>query len=122
MTTTSTAPGYAIGVIGDVEVNDELFAYMAAVETSIQQYDGRWISHGRSSEVLEGELPGDLVIIEFPDLATARAWYDSEDYQSIIPLRTRNTSSVVALTEGVPATYSTQQTVDRMRAAAPAAG
>lgn len=108
-------PGYAIGVISDVQLNDELFEYMVAVETSVRNFGGRWVSHGRSPEVREGSLEGDLVIIEFPDLATARAWYESEEYQAIIPLRTRNARSIVAVTEGVPTDYTTATTIRKLR-------
>lgn len=108
-------PAYAIGVITDVQLNDELFEYMAAVETSVRDFGGRWVSHGRTPEVREGDLDGDLVIIEFPDLDTARAWYESNDYQAIIPLRTRNARSIVAITEGVPADYTTARTIGKLR-------
>jgi len=98
---TSTVPAYVVGLIADVQINEELFDYMEAVETSMRRFRGRWISHGRTPEIREGELPGDVVIIEFPDLATAHAWYDSDEYQAIIPLRTHNSRAVVAITEGV---------------------
>lgn len=107
-------PAYVIGLISEVRVNDELLRYMEAVEASLRAFDGRWVSHGRTPEVHEGRLDGDTVMIEFPDLVTARAWYESEDYQAIIPLRTRNCESIVAITEGVPAGYTTQQTIRRL--------
>lgn len=115
---TSTVPAYAFALIADVQVNEELFDYMEAVERTMHRFHGRWLSHGRTSEVHEGHLPGDLVIMEFPDLAAARAWYRSDEYQAIIPLRTRNCHGVVAITEGVTAAYSTQDTIRSMRAVA----
>ena len=115
---TPAVPAYALAVISDVRVTDELLTYMAAVETTMLRFGGRWISHGRTPELLEGSLPGDCVIIEFPDLATARAWYESEEYQEVIPLRTRNCHAVVALIEGVPSGYSTHDTIRSMRGTA----
>lgn len=114
---TPAVPGYAIAVISDVQVNDELFSYMEAVETTMRRFGGRWVSHGRTPEVREGSPPGDIVIIEFPDRVTAQAWYDSEEYQTVIPLRTRNCRAVVAIIEGVPSGYSTHDTIRSMRGA-----
>ena len=38
-------------------------------------------------EVLEGKSPDGVVIFSFPDLASAREWYFSEQYQARVPLR-----------------------------------
>ena len=40
-------------------------------------------------------------MIEFPDRAQARAWYDSEAYQAIVALRTDNSESDVIMIDGV---------------------
>jgi uncharacterized protein (DUF1330 family) len=34
-----------------------------------------------------GWKPTRLLIIEFPTLAAARAWYESPEYQALLPLR-----------------------------------
>jgi uncharacterized protein (DUF1330 family) len=51
--------------------------------------------------VLEGD-PGvhRLVVIEFPDVAAARNFYASPDYQTIIPLRTRASDAALMIVEG----------------------
>jgi uncharacterized protein (DUF1330 family) len=38
-------------------------------------------------ETIEGEPADGVVILEFPDVAAARDWYYSEDYQSRVPFR-----------------------------------
>jgi uncharacterized protein (DUF1330 family) len=50
---------------------------------------------------VEGEWHGDLIAIAFPDLATARAWYASDAYRRILPLRMRQARGPVILVEGV---------------------
>jgi uncharacterized protein (DUF1330 family) len=40
-------------------------------------------------------------VIGFPDLAQARAWYESPAYQEIIPLRADNSEGEIILVEGV---------------------
>lgn len=114
---TSTVPAFAVGLLSDVQVNDEIFEYMAAVEATMRRFGGQWVSHGQAAEVREGQPPGDIVIIGFPDLSAARAWYESDEYQAIIPLRARNSHAVVAIVEGVPTDYSTEITIQSIRSA-----
>ncbi len=38
-------------------------------------------------ETLEGDAADGMVMVEFPDRAAARAWYESPAYQAAIPLR-----------------------------------
>ncbi|NYG58834.1 uncharacterized protein (DUF1330 family) [Nocardioides daedukensis] len=104
-------PGYAIGYLTDVEVNDELVEYMVSVEETMREFGGRWLVHGTTPEYREGDLTGDIVIIGFPDIDSTRGWYESDAYQAVIELRTRNSRSHIALLEGVPPTYSTRDTI-----------
>jgi uncharacterized protein DUF1330 len=60
----------------------------------------RFLVHGMQHELLEGDWPGDLIIIEFPDRASAEDWYRSDAYQAILPLRTRNADGSVILVDG----------------------
>jgi uncharacterized protein (DUF1330 family) len=45
------------------------------------------------------------VVIGFPTLDDARAWYDSPAYQAILPLCTENSDGTAFLVEGVPPGY-----------------
>jgi uncharacterized protein (DUF1330 family) len=65
-------------------------------------FGGRFLIHGAKAEVLEGEWPGHLVVIAFPDLARARAWYASPAYQAILRLRTDNADCSAFVIDGVP--------------------
>ena len=51
-------------------------------------------------EALEGDAPDGMVMLEFPDAATARAWYDSAEYQAGIPLRQKAANYRAMLIEG----------------------
>jgi uncharacterized protein (DUF1330 family) len=51
-------------------------------------------------EALEGQAPDGMVVLEFPDAATARAWYDSAEYQAGIPLRQKAANYRAMLVEG----------------------
>lgn len=112
--TSSSPPAYAIGHLTDVVVNDELLHYMETIEATMAPYGGEFLVHGTRPEVVEGEWPGDLVLIRFPHLAAARDWYRSADYQAIVGDRTRNSTTRLALLEGVPAGYSAAETVAKL--------
>ena len=53
------------------------------------------------AETLEGDgPPGRLVVLEFPDLAAARRFYESPEYRAIIGIRHRAATSRLVLVEG----------------------
>ena len=112
-----TVPGYAIAMLHDVRVTEELLHYMEAIEPTMEPFEGRWVSHGRTPELLEGERREDIVIIGFPDLEAARSWYRSSSYQELVPLRQRHCEATVVLLEGVEEGYSSLTTVEKLRPA-----
>lgn len=59
---------------------------------------------------------GHAVVIAFPDLEAARAWYDSAAYQEIKPLRTRHRPGAVILIEGVSPGHSAAKLAGALRA------
>lgn len=92
---------YAIGHLRSVEMGAEIVAYLEAIDATLAPFEGRFIIHGGQKHVLEGAFAGDLIVIAFPDLEQARAWYASSTYEDIKPLRTRNAKGDVFLIEGV---------------------
>jgi uncharacterized protein (DUF1330 family) len=52
-------------------------------------------------ETVEGEPADGIVVLEFPDMAAAKAWYYSEDYQSRIPFRQQAAPYRAFLVEGM---------------------
>jgi uncharacterized protein (DUF1330 family) len=56
--------------------------YKRLAQAAVSQYGGRYIVRGGESAVLEGSWqPNRLVVLEFPDLGSARAFYDSPEYR-----------------------------------------
>ena len=78
-------------------------AYRAAVPDVIARFGGTYLVRGGAVETLEGEwrVPR-LVIIAFESMAQAKRFYDSPDYQEILPLRLAAAQGEVVLVEGVP--------------------
>lgn len=70
-------------LIADVEVSDpeQYKQYTALTPAAVAAAGGRFIVRGGRSETLEGDWqPSRVVVIEFPDYPTARAFYDSALY------------------------------------------
>ena len=73
-----------------IETNDPalLKDYQAAIPPIIEKYHGRFIARGGTTVTLEGPVESRrIVIIEFPDLADAEAFYHSPEYAAAKKLR-----------------------------------
>ncbi len=95
-------------------MGEEVIEYLRRIDATLAPFNGRFISHGKTPEVVEGEWPGHLVLIEFPDMEQARGWYESSAYQAILPLRTRNSEGSAILLEGVGPGYRAVQFLESL--------
>ena len=91
-------------VIANVSVEDAAGyeGYRSQTAAIIEKYGGRFLVRGGAIEVKEGE-PGiaRLVILEFPSVEAARLFYDSPEYQAILPIRLDTANSTLFIAEGV---------------------
>jgi uncharacterized protein (DUF1330 family) len=80
---------------------DGLARYAQAVAPLVAAYGGRYLAVAADPEVVEGS-PGltSVVLIEFPDLAAARNWYASAEYQPLKALRHRSARNNAVLFVG----------------------
>ena len=106
---------FAIAHLHTPQLNNDVFEYLENVQATLHPYQGRFRVHGGTVEVLEGNWPGTVVIIEFPDLDRARGWYTSPAYQAILPLRTRHIQSDAILVLGVEADYDAARAAAHLR-------
>jgi uncharacterized protein (DUF1330 family) len=94
-------PAYFIAEL-DVSNPAGMEAYRAAVPATIQQYGGRYLARGGTAELIEGgPEPKRIVILEFADTAAFKRWYNSPEYQKILPGRLDNSTSRAFIVEGV---------------------
>jgi uncharacterized protein (DUF1330 family) len=98
-------PAYALAHLRSVRMGPEIAEYLRKIDATLEPFGGHFLVHGAQVEVVEGEWPGHLVIVEFPDRERARAWYESPAYQEILPLRTENSDSVTLIVDGVAPGY-----------------
>ncbi|WP_330173075.1 DUF1330 domain-containing protein [Streptomyces sp. NBC_01498] len=112
-------PAYAIAHLREAALVPEIVKYVERIGATFEPHGGRFLVHAAQHEVKEGSWPGNVVVIGFPGIAEARAWWDSPAYQEIAPLRARHIEGDIILVEGVPDGYDPAATAQAMRAALP---
>jgi uncharacterized protein (DUF1330 family) len=91
-------------VISDATLRDAaaVASYRTRAAASIAKYDGRYLARGGAVEKLEGDWrPANLIIVEFPDIARARAWYASSEYADALQFRDAALTRNLILVEGM---------------------
>jgi uncharacterized protein (DUF1330 family) len=94
-------------LIADVDITDAAAfeTYRRDVPATEKRFGGRYLGRGGQTRVLEGDWePHRLVIIEFPDMASLTAWYDSPEYAPLKALRATCARTRIIALEGVAAT------------------
>jgi uncharacterized protein (DUF1330 family) len=80
-------PAYLI-VETDITDPEQYELYKAASPGAVEAGGGRFVVRGGETAVLEGDWnPTRLVVLEFPDLETAKRFYESPEYQAAKALR-----------------------------------
>ena len=106
-------PAFAIGHLTAVSMGPEIVEYLERIDATLAPFEGRFRIHGAQPECVEGQWAGDLIVIEFPDMEKARAWYRSDAYAAILPLRSRNSTGNIILIEGVPGDHKATDILTR---------
>lgn len=89
-------------IVAQLKVHDPagFQRYREAVTPLVDRFGGRYRVRGGELEVLEGDWPYPrLTIIEFQSRDAARLFYDSPEYQKILPLRQQSAAGTVAIVE-----------------------
>jgi uncharacterized protein (DUF1330 family) len=85
----------------DIHDPDEYDKYLAGYDEVFDKFKGKVVAVDDKVSRLEGEWPiGRTVIIRFPDMAEARRWYDSPEYQALAVHRRNASRANIALVEG----------------------
>jgi uncharacterized protein (DUF1330 family) len=88
-------------IVGSFHVHDpEGFApYGPASAQSIGPHGGEVVVADVSSEAIEGEPLPVTVVMRFPDKDAAHAWYNSDEYQAIRPIRQASAHGTLVLVD-----------------------
>jgi len=88
---------------GRIENRAMLDEYVGKALPTIQSGGGRVLGFDESPEVIEGTVEHPrTVILEFSSREAFHAWYDSDAYQAILPLRLESTPGSLIVVKGVP--------------------
>ncbi|WAP70892.1 DUF1330 domain-containing protein [Jiella pelagia] len=93
------AKGYWIASI-DVRDPEGYKAYVAAAKPAFEAHGAKFIARGGAVSALEGSARARNVIIEFDSVETAKACYDSEDYQKAKAIRQTVADGDIIIVEG----------------------
>jgi uncharacterized protein (DUF1330 family) len=92
-------------VVVDVERTDMERAarYSELSGPSVERHGGHFLARGGALRVLEGDWePERLVVIEFPSVDAAQAWFDSDDYGEARLVREGAGHWRMVVVEGMP--------------------
>ena len=94
-------PAYVIADVREVRDQDALLEYRRRNTDAVAAHGGRFVVRGGEAELLEGAWDTvRMVVIEFPDMAAARAWWTSEEYEAIKELRRGASTTNIVLVDG----------------------
>ena len=78
--------------------------YKRLATPTVAAYGGRYVARGGPVDGREGGwCPSRLVILEFPTVERARAWWDSPEYAPAKTVRQSCADTQLVITEGLPA-------------------
>ena len=91
-------------IVVQVDVKDPVRyeGYKKLVPPSFEKFGGRFLVRGGKTHTLEGDwAPQRFVIVEFPGVEQARAWWASPEYAEARALRWATAESQMILAEGI---------------------
>ena len=78
--TTGPTPAYSITEVLDVLDPEGAQRYAELTPIAVEKFGGRFVVLGASPTVAEGEAGIAVAVVEWPDMQTLQAWYDSPEY------------------------------------------
>jgi uncharacterized protein (DUF1330 family) len=90
-------------MIVEVETTDEalMAEYRKHTPGLVAKFGGKFIVRGGKTRTLEGGwTPSRVVVLEFPDMATAERFYDSPDYKPVLDMRLKAGKSKAIIVDG----------------------
>ncbi len=90
-------------VIAEMTVNnpDRYADYTKHTPKTVLDHSGKFLVRGGDPKGLEGApAKPRVVVLEFPDMDTLMKWYNSPEYQAIIPIRQEATDGRIIAVHG----------------------
>lgn len=95
-------------VVGRLTIHDRswMAEYGQKSGALVARHGGRYLARGGAMERLEGDgaPPSGVVVVEFPTLAAAKAWYNDPEYAPLIKMRQGGAALELIAIEGLDGT------------------
>jgi len=91
-------------IVVEIDIHDAptYERYKALVPPTIAAYGGRYLARGGEVETLEGDwTPARLVLLEFPSVERARAWWSAPEAAKVKALRQQSARTRMIVVAGV---------------------
>ncbi len=92
-------------VLVDTKINnqEEYEKYKAQAKPIAEKFGGIYRTRGGDMEVLESDLwtPARMVLIEFPDMESARRFAECEEYAPVKKIRHANAECTLVILDGI---------------------
>ena len=77
--------------------------YKLKAKPLVERFGGEYLARGGDLTLRETDLwsPTRMVLVRFPDAASANRFYDSPEYQSILPVSRQSARRTMIMLEGV---------------------
>jgi uncharacterized protein (DUF1330 family) len=85
----------------DVQDPERYKEYAARVPPTIAAFGGTYVVRNGAKHPLEGNMPDRrAVLLKFPSVAQAKAWYESDAYKECRAIRTSASTGDIFIVEG----------------------
>lgn len=96
-----SAKGYVIVQVSEIHDPDAYATYRQLAGKTVADHGGTFLVRGGNAERLEGKGEcGRNVVLEFPSVAAAKAWYSSPEYQAALKIRLAASTGSLIIVEG----------------------
>ena len=76
--------------------------YRSQVAPTLEPFGAKFLVRGGAFTTVEGEMPFErIVVLEFPSREAAKAWYRSDAYQAVLPIRLAATRCQFVIVDAV---------------------
>ena len=94
-------PAFVFANIQSVSNPTRFGEYQGLAGATVAQYGGKVLGGGSKIEIADGDWsPAGVVALEFENLAKAKEWYNSPEYQAVIAGRLESTVGGVIFVDG----------------------
>lgn len=96
-----TAKGYVIVQVWDIHDPEAYTVYRPLAGETVAAHGGTFMVRGGAAERFEGSGDcGRNVVLEFPSVEAAKAWYQSPEYQAALKIRLGASTGSLIIVEG----------------------